>query len=171
GEAVSQMKEAHAVAAGERPPEMKRDGVFSAPPIAPHTEPSVSLPVAAHVPADYIEDEPTRLNFYQRFATISSGGDLGALVDELRDRFGPLPEPVQNLVYIVGLRLAARRAGVQQVQSVDGEVVVKFERLPRVDVPSLSRAVGVPLRAGSNQLRLARGRGQDWMTQLLTLVE
>jgi transcription-repair coupling factor (superfamily II helicase) len=133
--------------------------------------PSVSLPVSAYLPADYVEDEPTRLNFYQRLAGVTSGEQLAELIGELTDRFGPLPEAVQNLAYVISLRLAAQRAGVQQVQSLDHEVIVKFERLPRLDVSRLARIVGVPLRAGSNQLRLPRGGGQDWMVQLQTLVE
>jgi transcription-repair coupling factor (superfamily II helicase) len=172
-EAVGQLKEARAVAQGELP---AREGapagrLSPALPTPPPPSPSVSLPLAAHLPADYIEDEPTRLNFYQQLAAVSSAPDLSQLIDELTDRFGPMPEPVQNLMYIISLRLAARRAGVQQVQSLDGEVMVKFERLPRLDVSRLANVVGAQLRAGSNQLRLPRGRNHDWMVQLQTLVE
>jgi transcription-repair coupling factor (superfamily II helicase) len=140
-------------------------------PASTHRVASISLPVSAYLPSEFIHDEPTRLNFYQRLAAVTSGAQLGEIVDELTDRFGPLPEPVQNLAYVITLRLAASRAGIQQVQSLDGEVVVKFERLPRLDVSRLASAVGVPLRAGSNQLRLPRGRGHDWMVQLQTLIE
>jgi transcription-repair coupling factor (superfamily II helicase) len=133
--------------------------------------PSISLPLTAHLPAQYIEDEPTRLSFYQRFATVARGAELGELVDELTDRFGPLPEPVQNLIYVISLRLEARRAGLQAVQSTNGEVVLRFERLPSVDVVRLGRVIGAPLRSGSNQIRLPRGRGSAWMAQLRTLVE
>ena len=166
-EAVGQLKQARAALAGTRP-------TAGAPTLALASAapaPSVSLPVTAFLPPEYVEDDATRLGFYQRLAGVQTGPELGELVDELIDRFGPLPEPAQNLVYVVSLRLAARRAGVQQIQSMDGEVVVRFDRLPRVDVASLTRAVGAPLRAGSNQLRLARGRGLAWMAHLRTLVE
>jgi transcription-repair coupling factor (superfamily II helicase) len=93
------------------------------------------------------------------------------LIAELVDRFGPLPEPAQNLAFVLGLRLTARGAGVQQIQNGDGEIVVRFAELPRLDVARLARQVGAPLRAGSNQLRLPRGRGQGWMEQLQRLIE
>ena len=90
---------------------------------------------------------------------------------ELVDRFGPLPEPAQNLAFVLSLRLAARDAGVQQIQNSDGEIVVRFAQLPRLDVSRLARQVGAPLRAGSTNSGLPRGRGQGWMVQLQTLIE
>ena len=68
-------------------------------------------------------------------------------------------------------RIDIRRSSRHVVVSIDGEVVVKFERLPSIDVPRLARQVGVPLRSGSNQLRMPRGRGQAWMGRLQALVE
>jgi transcription-repair coupling factor (superfamily II helicase) len=171
-EAVAQLKQARAVLAGDGSTGLSPRGQRVAP-LRGTTQPapSISLPVPAFLPPEYIEDDAIRLTFYQRLATLTSGPELGELGDELIDRFGPLPEPAQNLIFVVSLRLAAKRAGVQQIQSVDGEVVVKFDRLPRLDVAGLTKTVGVPLRTGSNQLRLPRGRGFSWMVQLQTLVE
>jgi transcription-repair coupling factor (superfamily II helicase) len=173
-EAVSQLKEARASAEGEpgaRASE-RTEGALVLPPAASlQPGPSISLPVAAYLPADYVADDSTRLGFYQRLAAVVRGSELGELVAELIDRFGPLPEPAQNLVFVLSLRLAARDAGVQQIQNGDGEIVVRFVQLPRLDVSRLARQVGAPLRAGSNQLRLPRGRGQGWMVQLQTLIE
>jgi transcription-repair coupling factor (superfamily II helicase) len=122
------------------------------------------------LPDDYVADEPTRLNFYQRLASVTAEAQLAALMDELADRFGPPPEAAQNLAYVVSLRLAAERASVRQVQSVDGEVVVKFERLPSLNVAALSKTVGASLRTGSNQIRLPKADGRRWMERLQVLV-
>jgi transcription-repair coupling factor (superfamily II helicase) len=171
-DAVRQLKAAHAVARGqqlEAGNQAKGFRALGVPSLLVGT--SVNLPLSARLPASYISDDPTRLHLYQRLAAVTNGEQLTELVDELEDRFGPLPEEAQNLVYVVGLRLAGRQAGVTQIQSVDGEVVVQFAQLPRLDVVGLSRAVGVPLRAGSNQLRLARGTGSAWLVQLQKLVE
>jgi transcription-repair coupling factor (superfamily II helicase) len=170
-EAVGQIKAARAAATGEPEP-AGRDGFFgrAAAPVV-LAGPSVSLPLTAHLPADYIEDEPTRLGFYQRIAAVRGGQDLTEIVDELIDRFGPLPEPAQHLAYLVSLRLAAGQAGVEQILSQDGELIVKFDRLPALNLGQLSRTVGVALRAGSNQLRFPQGRGETWLEQLQTLVE
>ena len=135
------------------------------------TRPSLDVPIDAHLPADYVADEAARLNLYQRLATCSGEDDLAALVSEIQDRFGALPTAAENLIFLVGLRLQAQKAGVRQVSTTDAEVVVKFNELPRVDVRRLSQEVGSPLRAGSNQLRLPRGRGQAWLADLQRLID
>ena len=48
------------------------------------------------------------------------------MAQELRDRFGPLPEPVQTLLYVVRVRALAREAGVQSIQTEDGQIVVRM---------------------------------------------
>jgi hypothetical protein len=49
--------------------------------------------------------------------------------------------------------------------------VVKFRERPPQDVGRLSGEIGAPLRAGSNQLRLSRGRGQAWLSTLQRLID
>jgi transcription-repair coupling factor (superfamily II helicase) len=160
GEAVDLMQAAQA---GPPPPLTDAAG--------PDRRPSLDLPLDAFLPAEYVTDESARLNLYQRFATATTGEQVGALIGELEDRFGPLPEPATNLVYQVGLRLEAQRAGVSQVTATDHEIVVKLHGRPPADVTRLSREVGAALRAGSNQLRLPRGKGEGWLVTLQRLVD
>ncbi|MCC7367565.1 MAG: transcription-repair coupling factor [Chloroflexi bacterium] len=137
----------------------------------PDRRPSLDLPLDAFLPADYVSDEAARLNLYQRFATATSGEQVGGLIGELEDRFGPLPAQAQNLVYQVGLRLEAQRAGVSQITATENEIVVKLHGRPPADVSRLSREIGMTLRAGSNQLRLARGKGEAWLVTLQRLID
>ena len=160
GEAVDLMQAAEA---GTPPPMVDAVG--------PDRRPSLDLPLDAFLPSDYVSDEAARLNLYQRFATATTGEQVGALIAELEDRFGPLPEQATNLVYQVGLRLEALRAGVSQVTATDHEIVVKLHGRPPADVTRLSREVGATLRAGSNQLRLPRGKGEGWLVTLQRLVD
>ncbi len=139
--------------------------------VGPDRRPSLDLPLDAFLPPDYVADEAARLNLYQRFATATSGEQVGELIAELEDRFGALPEPAQNLVYLVGLRLEAQRAGVSQISAMEREIVVKLHGRPPSDITRLGREVGAALRAGSNQLRLPRGPGQGWIVTLQRLVD
>jgi transcription-repair coupling factor (superfamily II helicase) len=132
--------------------------------------PSLDLPVSAFIPPEYVTDDPVRLRLYQRFSSVEEDSQLRDLVSEVEDRFGALPEPAHQLVYLTSLRLRASEGGVEAIAATHDEVIVKFDRLPALNVDVLSKAAGVALKRGSNQLRFARGTGTAWMERLYALV-
>lgn len=86
-------------------------GVEEEPPL----EVKVELPVDAHVPHDYAPGERLRLAAYRSIASASSEEDVKAVREELTDRYGKLPEPVENLLLVAGLRMLARACGVGEI--------------------------------------------------------
>ena len=82
-----------------------------------------------------------------------------------------MPEAAQHLVYVTSVRLRAAAARVEEIAAADGEIVVRFDRLPAIDRERLARAAGGPLKRGSNQLRMERGQGVAWMDRLYALLE
>ena len=96
---------------------------------APIVEPSqavIDLPVEAHLPTDYVPDEAQKLELYRRLARARTAADLAAFRQEVQDRFGPLPVPVERLIEVVELRLAAEAAGVASISREEGWLVVRF---------------------------------------------
>ncbi|NJQ02772.1 transcription-repair coupling factor [Streptomyces zingiberis] len=81
----------------------------------PPLEVKIELPVDAHVPHDYAPGERLRLQAYRAIASANSEGDIAAVREELTDRYGKLPEPVENLLLVAGLRLLARACGVTDI--------------------------------------------------------
>ena len=75
----------------------------------------IDLPVDAHLPPDYIASDRLRLEAYRRFAAAADDGAVGGVVEELIDRYGPLPEPAQRLVAVARLRLLCRQHGVTEI--------------------------------------------------------
>ncbi|MCL7495701.1 transcription-repair coupling factor [Streptomyces sp. MCA2] len=86
-------------------------GVEEEPPL----EVKIELPVDAHVPHDYAPGERLRLQAYRSIASASSEEDIAAVREELVDRYGKLPEPVENLLLVAGLRMLARSCGVSDI--------------------------------------------------------
>ncbi|HWM40720.1 MAG TPA: transcription-repair coupling factor [Streptomyces sp.] len=78
-------------------------------------EVKIELPVDAHVPHDYAPGERLRLQAYRAIASANSEEDVAAVREELADRYGPLPEPVENLLLVAGLRMLARSCGVTDI--------------------------------------------------------
>ncbi|MFI9627141.1 transcription-repair coupling factor [Streptomyces sp. NPDC052042] len=110
-------------------------GVEEEPPL----EVKIELPVDAHVPHDYAPGERLRLQAYRAIASANSEDDIRAVREELTDRYGKLPEPVENLLLVAGLRMLARACGV-------GEIVLQGSNI---------RFAPVELRE-SQELRLKR---------------
>ena len=88
----------------------------------------VDLPVDAHLPHDYVPGERLRLQAYRQIASALDDAALEAVRDELKDRYGPLPTPVENLLAVAAFRNAARAYGLTEV-GVQGKQV-RFLPLP-----------------------------------------
>ena len=116
---------------GEAVAEFRNDGA------APEKliEVKIELPVDAHVPHDYITSERLRLEMYKRLAEVTGEDDIIGIREEMLDRYGPLPEPVERLLGVAVLRTQLRAVGVSEV-AVPG----KFARFAPVNLPD-SRVV------------------------------
>ncbi|MER7400260.1 transcription-repair coupling factor [Streptomyces sp. NPDC000151] len=86
-------------------------GVEEEPPL----EVKIELPVDAHVPHDYAPGERLRLQAYRAIASANTEEDIASVREELTDRYGKLPEPVENLLLVAGLRMLARACGVTDI--------------------------------------------------------
>ncbi|KMO73914.1 transcription-repair coupling factor [Mycolicibacterium chubuense] len=83
----------------------------------------IDLPVDAHLPPDYIGSDRLRLEAYRRLAAAQDDAAVDAVIEELNDRYGPLPEPAQRLVAVARLRLLARAHGVTEVGAPSASTV------------------------------------------------
>ncbi|MBM2830994.1 MAG: mfd, partial [Dehalococcoidia bacterium] len=88
--------------------------------------PTVDLPLSAYLPEDYVPHLATRLALYQRLTRVRSVEEIDSLAQELRDRFGEMPLPAQNLLYIVKVRMLAGMADVEAIYQEGREIVVRF---------------------------------------------
>nr|6AC8_A Chain A, Mycobacterium smegmatis Mfd [Mycolicibacterium smegmatis MC2 155]6AC8_B Chain B, Mycobacterium smegmatis Mfd [Mycolicibacterium smegmatis MC2 155]6ACX_A Chain A, Mycobacterium smegmatis Mfd [Mycolicibacterium smegmatis MC2 155]6ACX_B Chain B, Mycobacterium smegmatis Mfd [Mycolicibacterium smegmatis MC2 155] len=83
----------------------------------------IDLPVDAHLPPEYIGSDRLRLEAYRRLAAAADDDAVASVVDELIDRYGPLPEPAQRLVAVARLRLLCREFGITEIGAVSASTV------------------------------------------------
>ncbi|ORB74518.1 transcription-repair coupling factor [Mycobacterium scrofulaceum] len=83
----------------------------------------IDLPVDAHLPPDYIASDRLRLEGYRRLAAAPDDAAVDAVVEELVDRYGALPEPALRLVAVARLRLLCRAAGIIEVSAPSAATV------------------------------------------------
>ena len=71
--------------------------------------PEVNFSFSAHIPAEYIEESKERLHYYRNLSEASSEQNLQEEVQEMRDRFGQLPDEVKNFSSMLFLKLNLAR--------------------------------------------------------------
>ncbi|MCI0518755.1 MAG: transcription-repair coupling factor [Chloroflexi bacterium] len=131
------------------------------PPAAPA---NVDLPLPASIPVEYVSEKVMRLRLYRRMADIQSQIELNALAAEFKDRFGPLPEPVDNLLYQLKVRLLAESAGLSSVSGENGQIVLRY---PENTVPEGLPGLGPAVRVGKSALWITTAGLADWKEALL----
>jgi transcription-repair coupling factor (superfamily II helicase) len=87
---------------------------------------NVSLGIDALIPAEYIEDDAERFRFYQRMASATIDAELDEIAEEMRDRFGPLPEEAQALTHVARIRERAKKFGARAIQLDDATRTVRI---------------------------------------------
>lgn len=111
---------------------------------APESPPecTVDLQIGAHIPEDYIEDLPARLQIYRRIAQIRTAEDAADVTDELIDRFGEPPSAVMGLIEIAQLRNRAAALKITEVSDKTGDMRVYFSYFELEDIAQLIKKYG-----------------------------
>lgn len=89
-------------------------------------EPQIRLRLSAFIPEDYIPDITLRLSIYRRISSVKNLDLLSELRDELIDRFGSMPEEVNNLMHVIEIKILARLLNISTVSDIDGRYRFSF---------------------------------------------
>ena len=131
---------------------------------------SVSLPVKAFLPVSYVSDERLRLRCYQELAACATESELDRSARGLADRFGPLPDAAEALVYSLRVRLLAAAAGVTAVESGGGGVRVQLPLDHGLALLSVVNQWRLQATATATRVLIATEpprRGPDWREVLM----
>jgi transcription-repair coupling factor (superfamily II helicase) len=162
---------------------------------------NLALPLSAFLPEDYIEDQAIRLDMYRKLAApMQTAAHVREIVRELEDRFGALPDPVRNLMYLLDIKVLAIRAGIESIVEQSGEIFLRWPApsvetemrrksgpkhvepptrpkatgRANVDVRRLMQVFGEALRITPNQMRLnttTLPKNASWQDKLKQLLE
>lgn len=137
----------------------------------------IILPFEALLPSFYIPDEQEKIGAYQKLAGAEDETILKEFESDLRDEYGPLPRQAENLLKVILLKMACRRAGVLRIKmdtvsAKQRDIVVSLS--PRVSAEEIMqmlklcpqwRISGTTLRLNEEIMKKAAGT-DEWLTEL-----
>lgn len=107
-------------------------------PISRKKECLIDMQIDAHIPDNYIKSIPQRLAVYRRIADIKNTEDAEDVKDELRDRFGEIPQSVQGLIDVSLLRNTAAAKGIYEIGQKGNSVILYVNDIDTNTVLNLS---------------------------------
>lgn len=88
--------------------------------------PVINLGLSVMIPETYIADLSLRLGLYKRISSLKTEYDIDQFRSEMIDRFGPIPEELENLLHIVLIKEYCYQAGIEKVDAGDKGVLITF---------------------------------------------
>ena len=132
---------------------------------------NIDLPLLVSIPLEYVPDKDMRLRLYRRLADMHTLEEIDALKEEFADRFGPSPEPVNNLFYQLHIRVLAASAGVSSISAENKLMAIRFPHLPEGAPPRRYPNLGKDVRTGKNALWFSLKSGKGWQERLPEILE
>ena len=127
----------------------------------------VNLSLSAYIPENYISHLPTRLAAYQRLTRVEHREQVQDIREELRDRFGPLPQVVDNLLYLVDVKLLAGAAGVKSAAQSGSTVTLTLVEAVGGARLALEKALGPAAKVGNRQVHITARQAGDGRREVL----
>ena len=101
-------------------------------------ETRISVPVEAYLPDDYVPDSRQKIGIYKKIAGLKDDTALNGLREELRDRYGPIPEPTEMLLEIASIKQLSQNLGIAAIVAGKEQIKVTFyEQKSKINVKKL----------------------------------
>ncbi|MCI0399356.1 MAG: transcription-repair coupling factor, partial [Chloroflexi bacterium] len=132
----------------------------------------IDLPLAAYIPTDYVPDPSLRLRLYRRMAVLDSMEAIDEMAAELADRFGPIPDPADNLLLQLRIKVLAMAANVAAVTTEVGQIQIRLPDQENINRFRLQRFLGESVRVSRKAIWMARGMATyEWQIALVQVLE
>jgi transcription-repair coupling factor (superfamily II helicase) len=111
---------------GEKPEEVKSE---------------INLRVDIRIPEEYLPQINLRLNLYKRVSSVDDPAEIERIREEVRDRFGPLPESVESLLYYGVIKNLAQKIKINAIDRIGSRLVFRFHPAALADLSGLKRVL------------------------------
>jgi transcription-repair coupling factor (superfamily II helicase) len=114
------------------------------------TEVFMELEYTGFISDSYIENPQTKMEIYKKIASVQTREELDGVYSELLDRFGPLPDEVNNLMSLAEIRIICRLLFISTIKEKKGCISIEFAKVSNISVDKVLKLI----RAGSGTVKL-----------------
>jgi len=113
--------------------------------------PQINVGASVLIPETYVEDLGVRMSLYRRLNDLDEKNEIEGFASEMIDRFGDLPDEVENLLEILTIKQLCKKAGVSQIDAGPKGATIAFHKNAPPNVDGLMGWIGT--KAGSVRIR------------------
>lgn len=103
----------------------------------------LELDYTGFIPDTYIKAPSVKFEVYRKIASIQNDEQLHALRTELADRYGAVPEEVENLLYIAQIKIICRKLSITTLSDRRGEVRIEFGKVSDLNIDKVMNLIAL----------------------------
>ncbi|MBR5402241.1 MAG: transcription-repair coupling factor [Treponema sp.] len=100
----------------------------------PDSEVLMELEYSGYIPDTYVTVPQIKMEIYKKIASITTNPEFEAVITELNDRFGPIPEEVSSLLALAEIRIICGKLSIKSLREKMGEVKVEFSSVENFSI-------------------------------------
>ena len=93
------------------------------------------------IPDTYIINPQIKMEIYKKIAAVTDDAEFDAVLAELADRFGPIPEEVSSLLALAEIRIICRKLAIKSIKERQGEVAVEFNQVSNISIDKILKLI------------------------------
>ena len=101
----------------------------------------LDLDYSGFIPDEYISESVEKMEVYKKIASVQNDEELAGINQELEDRYGPLPEDVQNLISIADIRTMCKKLHISRIMERAGSIRVEFAYIRVINPDKVARLI------------------------------
>ena len=105
------------------------------------TEVLMEMEYTGFIPDTYIINPQIKMEIYKKIAAVTDDAEFDAVLGELADRFGPIPEEVSSLLALAEIRIICRKLSIKSIKERQGEVAVEFTQVSNISIDKILKLI------------------------------
>lgn len=101
------------------------------------TEVLMELEYTGFIPDSYISNPQIKMEVYKKIAAVTTDAEFNSVLNELSDRFGPIPDEVSSLLALAEIRILCKKLSISSIKEKQGEVRIEFTQFSNINIDKI----------------------------------